>query len=131
VPGVLGAIARERAADLRAASPSCPRAPATRRARSAPGRAGPTRPGAPRRGEAASPSQGLIADLDPVAAGRAYAAGGAAALSVLTEPRHFGGERAHLRAVAAAVDLPLLRKDFVVHPRSCSRLATTARRRCC
>jgi len=64
----------------------------------------------------ASPSQGGIAPLDPVEAARAYRAGGAAALSVLTEPRHFGGELAHLAQVAAAVDLPLLRKEFVVHP---------------
>ena len=64
----------------------------------------------------ASPSQGAIAELDPVQAAGAYVAGGASALSVLTEPRHFGGDLEHLRAVAAAVDLPLLRKDFTVHP---------------
>ncbi len=63
-----------------------------------------------------SPSQGHIAPLDPVRAAREYLAGGAAALSVLTEPRHFGGDLAHLRAVAGAVPLPLLRKEFVVHP---------------
>src|SRR5690606_24711035 len=63
-------------------------------------------------------SQGAIADIDPVAAARAYAAGGAAALSVLTEPRHFGGRLAHLSDVAAdQQNLPLLRKDFTVHPR--------------
>ena len=65
----------------------------------------------------ASPSQGAIAELDPVAAARSYLAGGASALSVLTEPRHFGGTLAHLSDVAAVVDLPLLRKDFTVHPR--------------
>lgn len=64
----------------------------------------------------ASPSQGAIAPLDPVAAARAYRAGGAAALSVLTESRHFGGELAHIEQVGAAVDLPILRKDFTVHP---------------
>lgn len=71
----------------------------------------------------ASPSQGPIANLDPVAAAEAYAAGGAAALSVLTEPRHFGGSLDALRAVVArqhAADrdngLPVLRKDFTVHP---------------
>ena len=63
-----------------------------------------------------SPSLGAIADLEPGAAARAYAAGGAACLSVLTEPNHFGGELGHLHTVAAAVSLPLLRKDFTVHP---------------
>lgn len=63
-----------------------------------------------------SPSLGAIADLDPLGAATAYAAGGAAALSILTEPNHFGGELAHLEAVAAGVALPLLRKDFTVHP---------------
>ena len=65
----------------------------------------------------ASPSQGAIAELDPVAAARAYVAGGATALSVLTEPRHFGGRLEHLSDIAGAVTLPLLRKDFTVHPR--------------
>lgn len=64
----------------------------------------------------ASPSQGAIAEGDPVQAGRAYEAGGAAALSVLTEPRHFGGALEHLQQVANAVSLPLLRKEFTVHP---------------
>ena len=63
-----------------------------------------------------SPSLGAIADLNPVTAARAYAAGGAAALSILTEPNHFGGELRHLEQVAAVVTLPLLRKDFTVHP---------------
>jgi indole-3-glycerol phosphate synthase len=118
VPGVLGAIARERAADLAGSVAELPTraGDSARRGRLRAALAG---PGLALLAEVkrASPSQGAIADLDPVAAGWAYAAGGAAALSVLTEPRHFGGERAHLRAVAAAVDLPLLRKDFVVHPR--------------
>jgi indole-3-glycerol phosphate synthase len=64
-----------------------------------------------------SPSRGEIRpDLDPVACARAYAAGGAAAISVLTEPRYFGGELAHLAQVREAVSLPLLRKDFIVDP---------------
>jgi indole-3-glycerol phosphate synthase len=63
-----------------------------------------------------SPSQGAIAELEPVSAAKAYARGGAAAISVLTEPRHFGGTLAHLQAVAEVVALPLLRKDFTVHP---------------
>lgn len=63
-----------------------------------------------------SPSLGAIAELDPARAASAYAAGGAAALSVLTEPNHFGGALKHLERVAGAVTLPLLRKDFTVHP---------------
>jgi len=62
-----------------------------------------------------SPSAGVIrADLDPVAYARAYEAGGAVAISVLTEEAHFGGSLADLERVAGAVSLPVLRKDFVV-----------------
>ena len=65
----------------------------------------------------ASPSAGAIADdVDPVAQAAAYADGGAAAISVLTEPRHFHGSLADLDAVRASVTLPVLRKDFLVHP---------------
>ncbi len=65
----------------------------------------------------ASPSRGVIAaDRDAAAQARAYADGGAAAISVLTEPAHFHGSLEDLAAVAGAVHVPLLRKDFVVDP---------------
>jgi indole-3-glycerol phosphate synthase len=64
----------------------------------------------------ASPSAGEIAVVDPATQARAYEASGAAAISVLTEPAHFRGSLDDLRAVRAAVDVPVLRKDFVVHP---------------
>jgi indole-3-glycerol phosphate synthase len=64
----------------------------------------------------ASPSAGLIAgDVDPVAQAIAYQ-GSAAAISVITEPRHFAGSIDDLRNVRAAVRLPVLRKDFLVDP---------------
>ena len=72
----------------------------------------------------ASPSKGVLAEtLDPVAIARAYAAGGATAISVVTEPNYFQGDIEWLRDVRRALskELPgtrpsLLRKDFVVHP---------------
>lgn len=64
-----------------------------------------------------SPALGtLAADADLVALARSYAGAGAAAISVLTEPRHWGGSIEDLRAVAAAVDLPILCKDVIVDP---------------
>jgi indole-3-glycerol phosphate synthase len=63
----------------------------------------------------ASPSKGELATIaDPAELARSYQAGGASAISVLTEGRRFGGSLDDLREVRAAVDLPVLRKDFVV-----------------
>jgi indole-3-glycerol phosphate synthase len=65
----------------------------------------------------ASPSAGSIApDADPRSLAMAYEAAGAAAVSVLTEPRHFQGSLADLQAVRSSVGIPVLRKDFHVHP---------------
>ena len=62
-----------------------------------------------------SPSKGDLAPIaDPAALARAYAAGGAAVVSVLTEERRFGGSLDDLRTVRAVVDTPILRKDFIV-----------------
>jgi indole-3-glycerol phosphate synthase len=65
----------------------------------------------------ASPSKGHLAWVpDPAAHAAAYVAGGAAAVSVLTEPAHFRGTLADLSAVATAVGVPTIRKDFIVDP---------------
>lgn len=63
-----------------------------------------------------SPTAGRIADADAGARAREYASAGAAAVSVLTEPVHFDGALADLHAVHLAVAVPVLRKDFLVHP---------------
>ena len=63
----------------------------------------------------ASPSRGVLnATADPIAYARTYQAGGAAALSLVTEPDHFGGDLEWIAAVRAAVALPILMKDFVI-----------------
>ena len=64
-----------------------------------------------------SPSAGIIAEeLDPASIAREYEAGGASAISVLTESTYFGGDLADLTAVKEAVEIPVLRKDFIIDP---------------
>ncbi|AWN23589.1 indole-3-glycerol phosphate synthase TrpC [Deinococcus irradiatisoli] len=113
-PGVLGRIVAERAQDYAGAAfvPTAAR-PRARRFHAALAAGGLQLIAEVKR---ASPSQGAIAALDPVQAALSYQRGGAACLSVLTEPRHFDGSPQALIDVVAAVQVPVLRKDFVVHP---------------
>ncbi len=58
----------------------------------------------------------IAADADPAEQARRYEGAGAAAISVLTEPTHFHGSLTDLEAVRISVGIPVLRKDFLVHP---------------
>ena len=121
---ILDTIAARKREELAAARAAEPLAALERRALGAPAlrdfAAAITRPaGAPPRVIAeikrGSPSRGLLRPtLDPAALGRAYAAGGAAALSVLTDEDFFGGSFADLQTARAATPLPVLRKDFLL-----------------
>jgi indole-3-glycerol phosphate synthase len=65
----------------------------------------------------ASPSKGVLrSEFNPVEISKSYFRGGASAISVLTDSRFFKGSRDHLRDVRSAVELPLLRKDFIIDP---------------
>src|SRR3989442_1653416 len=108
---------RDRVADLRAQAPDLERraaaAPAPRPF--APALVGGGAVGVIAELKRRSPSAGAIReDLDPVAHARAYARGGAVAISVLTDALHFGGSLDDLARVASAVPVPVLRKDFIL-----------------
>ncbi len=128
---VVAEIAARRLADLRAELGRTSFRDLARRAAAT----GPTRPFAERLAapglhliagvKRASPSAGPIAPGDdPVARARAYAAAGAAAISVLCEPHWFGGSVADLGRVRGAVGIPVLAKEFVVDPRQLPLLRT-------
>jgi tryptophan synthase beta chain len=128
--GVLGRIAEQRRADLAGELAASSRASLRRAAAAGPAPRDPTerllRPGLHVIAEIKrrSPSAGELApaDVDVVARARAYERGGAAMISVLVEPRWFGGSLEDLRAVRAAVSVPVLAKDFVVDARQLAGL---------
>ncbi len=123
LPDILNRIARVKLDEIRRAQAQRPLAEVRAQAEAMPPardwRAALAQPGVQLIAEvkAASPSEGVIqAALDPEAQARAYARAGAAAISVLTDAPFFHGSLAHLRAVRAAVPVPVLRKDFILDP---------------
>jgi indole-3-glycerol phosphate synthase len=108
---VAAAKRREAPAALRARAEACREAPRGFRAALASG----PRPRVVAELKRRSPSRGEIRpDFDPIGCAKAYADAGAAAISVLTDNKYFGGELSLLEAVRREVALPLLRKDFLV-----------------
>jgi indole-3-glycerol phosphate synthase len=123
VPSVLDEIIEGVRADLAEREAALPLAELQQRANAAPppqdARAALAAPGVRVIAEVKrkSPSKGELSDIpDPAWLAQQYEAGGATAVSVLTEQRRFGGNLADLAAVRAAVDISVLRKDFVVTP---------------
>jgi indole-3-glycerol phosphate synthase len=121
MPTVLDEIVSGVRADLAGREAAVPLAEIRRRAEAAPAaldaEGALRRPGLSLIAEVkrASPSKGQLAEIaDPAALAADYQAGGAATISVLTEGRRFGGSLDDLKAVRAAVSIPVLRKDFIV-----------------
>jgi indole-3-glycerol phosphate synthase len=127
VPDILERILARKRAELDAARAAVPLAEMQRRAAAAPpprdfvgalrASIAAGRPAVIAEMKRASPSRGLLrADFDPAAIARAYEAGGAACLSVLTDRDFFQGDPAHLAQARDACRLPVLRKDFITEP---------------
>ncbi len=127
IPDILERILARKRAELEAARAAVPLAEMQRRAAAAPpardfvgalrAKIAAGRPAVIAEMKRASPSKGVLrADFDPAAIARAYEAGGAACLSVLTDRDFFQGAPEHLAEARAACNLPVLRKDFITEP---------------